>query len=197
MRQVTMRFPNSEANFYATAALSAIDPAYMREMKAIRVDSQGKLIGDKKVVVPYFDVSYQMENGNMKVSVKIDNIPVEMYVDLRKVEFEFSSQQLSAINPDYLNDLVEVGRTTDENTNLMWTVVTKKGFLKHVSLGNAEKLHVPMMVVDQGPLKWQAAWNGVSTRPILPIMAFSEWRAQVMDDLKVLRFTRLPSSTPR
>ena len=196
-RQVNMRFPNSEANFYAVAALGAIDPGYMREMKAIRVDSQGKLIGDKKISVPYFDAPYAIENGNMKVTVKVDNIPVEMYVDLRKSEFEFSSQSLSAISPDYLNDLVEVSRTTDENTNLMWTVVTKKGWLKHVSIGNAEKLHVPMLVIDQGALKWQAAWNGVSPRPILPIMVFSDWRAQVMDDKKVIRFTRLQSSLPQ
>jgi tetratricopeptide (TPR) repeat protein len=188
-RQVNQRFPNSEANFYAVAALNAIDPSYMKEMKLQKKDAQGKVMGNAQKNSPTFDVPYTKELNYIKVIARIDGLPVEMLVDFNRADLLFSSQQLSAVNPAYLDELQEVGRTTDDS-NMMMTTVTKTGYLKRFALGNAEKFRVPITVIDTGPLKYLQSWGGTSLRPLVSVTMFNDWKWEVMDDLKVIRFTR-------
>ncbi len=188
-RQVVIRFPNTEANFFAQAALSSIDPSYMTEMKLQKKDMQTK--GPKKYDSPQFDLPYRMDGTWMVVTARVDGVPVEMQVDLWGNESIWGSNQLAAVSPDTLADLQEVGRVTDDSTNSLYTTVTKQGFIKRISIGNAEKLRMPIKVVDSGPLKYLASWVSTTTRPILPFKVFTDWRFQVMDDLKVVRFIKL------
>ncbi len=196
-RQVHVRFPNSEANFYSVAALNAIDPSFVKEMLLAKADEQVKLTsttGTKEKSIVQFDVPYTMEGTWIKVTARIDGQPVEVWADLYKSDCQFSSSQLSAINASYLDDLTETSRDTDYSTNLMVTTVTKTGYLKKVAIGNADKYHALVTVTDKGALKYISSWTGIWGRPIIGLMMFNDWRFEVMDTLKVIRFVKLPNS---
>jgi tetratricopeptide (TPR) repeat protein len=194
-RSVVKRFPNTEAQYMSTVALMAIDPAFAADAHKASAAASGS-VAEVKKVSPYFDVPYSTEGSNMKVSVYINTKPVDMIVDWNGTEFVFNSPQLAAIDPTALADLQEVSRSVDDSTgNNMVTTVTKKGFLKSVRLGQAERRNVAVTVTDMGIARLEYSWNGsnalgVSYRPLFPIKTFTEWNLEVMADKKVIRFTK-------
>jgi len=192
-RQVLQRFPDGEASYYASIALNDIDPAYARERTAKNQTEEEKKKQVSKTIET-FDIPYSMEGTDVIVTAYVDNLPVPMIMIYQGNNLIFSSNQLSAIDPNYLSDLQLVSTVTD-NTNMMNTVVTKTGFLKFLRLGKIEKFRVPMTVIDQGPLKFLASWQGTSLRPMLPMNIMTGWQWQVMTDLKVIRFTKIPGQS--
>ena len=150
----------------------------------------GGTAGGASKVVDTFDVPFTMEQNGIKITVKIDNQPVEVYWSLAAPEVSMSSIQLAAIDSSYLADLTEESRITDDAMNTMFTKITKRGYLRLITLGKAEKRHVPMLIVDQGPLKYLAAWTSMYGRPLLPSRLFTDWRFEIMTDLKIIRFIR-------
>ncbi|MBU6453219.1 MAG: tetratricopeptide repeat protein [Cyanobacteria bacterium REEB67] len=196
-KQVCTRFPNSEAQYYSSSVLATLDPSFSapgREAKNSATHG-----GDKRTVIPTFDVPFTRENNNLKVTAYIDGRPVEMYVDFVKPICTFNNTaQLAAIDPSYVADLQEVSRSIDESSgNLMITTVVRRGFLRNLKLGQAEKRHVPIEITDIGMARYEMVWGSPTGpvgpyRPLVPVLGFGEWRVDVMDDQKVLRFTRLP-----
>jgi tetratricopeptide (TPR) repeat protein len=195
-KQVCMRFPNSEAQYYSSSVLATLDPSF--NAPAREGQSSGTPGGDKRTIIPTFDVPYTKENNNFKVTAYVDGRPVEMYADFVKPFCTFNTPQLAAIDSNYVNDLQEVSRSMDESSgNLMITTVVKRGFLKSLKLGQAELRHVPIEVTDMGMARYEMTWGSATGpvgpyKPLVPVLGFGEWRVDIMTDLRVLRFTRLP-----
>lgn len=192
-RQVLARFPGSEPETYASAALMVLDPAYAERSRLTQATNANQLLGPALKETKSFDIPYTAENGNFKVTASVDGQNVDMYFVASLNAHIFSTEQIRRIDPAYLDAFVGDAQATPidpGNQNNLARVVSHDFKIKRVRLGKIEAVNTSARVMDS-----VSRYGFAATTSPYPILAGDEllrgYRWEAIVARRVLRFTAL------
>jgi len=191
--QVLKRFPGSEAETYATAALESLDPGFASRNRLAQAAKTGQLLGPAlKQSKGMFEVPYVAEYGSFRINALVDNQNMEVYFSPYAPMHIFSTEQLRRLDPSYLDTLsgdFPPEPLDPDNSNNLTRVVTRTFKIRRIKLGKIEAQNTSAKTIDS--VTRFGAFNQTSPFPILAgTEMLKNWRWEAIPSRRVLRFTQ-------